>query len=390
MISGSISLFINFFKYLIISFCLIVLSFSMVLGQSSSKSYRFNELTKNLYKNLKLLSKSHTLIGHQDDLAYGVHWKYVEGNSDIKEIVGEYPAFFGWDLGHIETDKNTNLDGVPFELMRDYIVKAYKMGTVVSISWHTNNPLTGGSSWDTTQYTVSSILPGASNHEKFKTWLDCLTEFIFELKTDDGELIPIFFRPFHELTGNWFWWCQNVCTPEEYIELWRFTVGYLRNTKQLNNILMVYNVAEINSSTEFYERYPGDDVVDVISVDTYQQGLAETRLQFVSKLRSFLSILQPIAKERGKLLAIGETGYEGIPDSEWWTKAILPSLQGFDVAWVLFWRNHGYMVKENKMHYYVPFKGHASERDFVKFYNDSRTLFQKGIESKKIYNHIKY
>ncbi|MBL1409190.1 glycoside hydrolase family 26 protein [Sphingobacterium faecale] len=362
------------------------LSSSVVFGQLTTDSSRSDNRAKALFENLKILSKNNTLIGHQDDLAYGVHWQYIEGNSDIKDVVGEYPAFFGWDLGHIETGKNSNLDGVPFELMRDYIIKAYEMGTVISLSWHANNPLTGGSSWDTTSYTVSSILPGASNHAKFKTWLDCLSDFLLELKTENGELIPILFRPYHELTGNWFWWCKNVCTSQEYIELWRFTVDYLRNTKQLTHILMVYNVAEIYSSTEFYERYPGDDVVDVISIDTYQQGSHETRQQFVTKLRSFLSILQPIAQDKGKILAIGETGYECIPDPEWWTKAILPSLEGFDVAWVLFWRNHGFMAKENKMHYYVPFEGHSSEQDFVKFYNDPRTLFQKGIESKKIYN----
>lgn len=377
-------------KYLIFILFWILLPLSVVLGQLVDHSYQFNNQTKSLYENLKNLSKSHTLIGHQDDLAYGVHWKYMEGNSDIKAVVGEYPAFFGWDLGHMEIGKEANLDGVPFRLMRDYIVKAYEMGTVISLSWHANNPLTGGSSWDTTQFTVSSILPGAPNHGKFKIWLDCLSDFFMELKTDEGELIPIFFRPYHELTGNWFWWCKNACTPEEYIALWRFTVDYLRNTKQLTNILMVYNVAEIYSSKEFHERYPGDDVVDVISVDTYQHGSHETSAQFVSKLRNFLSILQPIAKVKGKILAIGETGYEGIPDSEWWTKAILPSIEGFDVAWVLFWRNHGYMAAENKMHYYVPFDGHSSSQDFVKFYNDPRTLFQKGIESKAIYHRKEY
>lgn len=53
-----------------------------------------------LYKNLFSISKDHTLFGHQDDMAYGVRWKYEDGRSDIKSLTGEYPAVFGWDLGH--------------------------------------------------------------------------------------------------------------------------------------------------------------------------------------------------------------------------------------------------------------------------------------------------
>ena len=36
------------------------------------------------------------LFGHQDDLAYGVGWGYVRGESDVKRVSGDYPALFGW------------------------------------------------------------------------------------------------------------------------------------------------------------------------------------------------------------------------------------------------------------------------------------------------------
>ena len=41
------------------------------------------------------------MFGHQDDLAYGVGWKYIPGKSDIKEVTGDYPAVYGWELGRI-------------------------------------------------------------------------------------------------------------------------------------------------------------------------------------------------------------------------------------------------------------------------------------------------
>ena len=55
--------------------------------------------TVNLYRNLKKLLDKGILFGHQDDLAYGVGWQYEEGRSDIKDVTGDYPAVYGWELG---------------------------------------------------------------------------------------------------------------------------------------------------------------------------------------------------------------------------------------------------------------------------------------------------
>lgn len=72
--------------------------------------------TVNLYNNLKKLADKGFMFGHQDDLAYGVEWKYKEGRSDILEVAGDYPAVYGWDLGGLErNNSDVNLDGVPFK-----------------------------------------------------------------------------------------------------------------------------------------------------------------------------------------------------------------------------------------------------------------------------------
>src|ERR1700712_6033321 len=74
--------------------------------------------TVRLYHNLKKLREKGFMFGHQDDLAYGVNWKYVNGNSDIKEVTGDYPSVYGWELGHLELDSSKNLDAVPFNKMK--------------------------------------------------------------------------------------------------------------------------------------------------------------------------------------------------------------------------------------------------------------------------------
>ena len=66
--------------------------------------------TIHLYNNLKKLRIKGFLFGHQDDLAYGVKWKYVPGRSDIKDVTGDYPALYGWELGRLELDHPMNLD----------------------------------------------------------------------------------------------------------------------------------------------------------------------------------------------------------------------------------------------------------------------------------------
>ena len=161
--------------------------------------------TINLYKNLKNVLNKGFMFGHQDDLAYGVGWKYEEGRSDIKDATGEYPAVYGWELGRLEMDHPVNLDSVPFNKMKQLIRAGYERGGVITISWHLNNPLTGKSAWDPATGTVSSILPGGTKHDLYEGWLDKVAAFLGSLQDRNGKLIPVIFRPYHELNGRWFW-----------------------------------------------------------------------------------------------------------------------------------------------------------------------------------------
>ncbi|WP_461788252.1 glycoside hydrolase family 26 protein [Pedobacter sp.] len=341
-------------------------------------------LTKALYQNLHQLSKNYTLFGHQDDLAYGVGWKYIPNKSDIKDVVNDYPAVYGWDISKIEHNAANNIDGVPFNKMRRYIIDGYQRGAVITISWHFDNPLTGGSSWDTTRNTVKSILPGGEKHALFKTWLDRAAVFLHSLKGSKGEVIPILFRPFHELTGNWFWWGSHATTPEQMKQIWQFTADYLRKTKKLNQLILVYNTNDFKTEADFLRSYPGDDYVDVLSFDTYQFDLAKKQ-DFINEIKRQSSIVTKLAAEKKKLAAFAETGFENLPDPDWWTGTLWPAIKDYPLSYVLVWRNAGYMPSTQKMHYYAPHNGQASEKDFVKFYQNKKIVFEKSLSSKKIY-----
>lgn len=341
--------------------------------------------TVNLYQNLILLQEKGFLFGHQDDLAYGVKWRYEDGRSDIKDVTGDYPALYGWDLGGIEHQKSNNIDGVPFKKMKNWIKEIYDRGGVSTISWHMDNPLTMKNSWDTTPGSLRSILPNGEKHQLYLSWLDQAAQFLGNLKGSDGKKIPILYRPFHELTGNWFWWCKNNASAQEFKEIWRFTIHYLRETKKLNNLIIVYNTADFKSKEEFLEYYPGDDVVDVLSFDKYQYTNPVNDSSFITEVQNQLKIMNDVAVEHQKPMAIAETGYEQIPYENWWTKTLTEAIGNYKISFVLLWRNHGWQEQEKKMHYYAPYKGQLSEKDFIEFYNSPKTFFQKDITQENIY-----
>jgi mannan endo-1,4-beta-mannosidase len=337
-----------------------------------------------LRRNLQKLTTKGIMFGHQDDLAYGVNWKYEAGRSDVKDVTGDYPAVYGWDLAGLEKKSDKNIDGVPFDKMRQYIKDGHSRGGLITLSWHFDNPLTGKNAWDTSPKSHASAMPGGQSHEKFKSWLDEGVKFILTLKDKKGKPIPILFRPYHELTGNWFWWCKNNANPEEFKTLWKFTIDYLQK-KGVHNLIYVYNTADFNSKEEFLEYYPGSNYVDVLSFDRYQFNDPKTDNSFVENCQIQFKIMDEVAKEQNKIMAFAETGYEGIPYDKWWTNTLMKAIGDYKISYVLVWRNHGWQEKEKKMHYYAPYKGQTSEKDFIDFYKLDKILFEKDVAKEKLY-----
>jgi mannan endo-1,4-beta-mannosidase len=335
--------------------------------------------TVSLYKKLNLLTQKGYLFGHQDDLAYGVNWKYEDGRSDIKDITGDYPAVYGWDIAGLEKDDAKNIDGVPFDKIKQYIKEANERGGISTISWHFDNPATGKNAWDNTANAVKTILPGGENHKKFTSWLDKASNFFLSLKDKKGKNIPILFRPYHELTGGWFWWGKGNATPEEFKALWKFTFEYLQK-KGVHNLIYVYNTSSFNSKEDFLANYPGDNYADIISFDAYQNNDDKEGKKFIDEVQNELKIITEIGTEKHKLIAVAEAGYEAIPDPKWWTGTLTKAIGDYKISYVLLWRNHGWQEKEQKMHYYAPFSGQVSEKDFVDFYKLDKTLFEKDIK----------
>jgi mannan endo-1,4-beta-mannosidase len=322
------------------------------------------------------------MFGHQDDLAYGIGWVSPGGESDIRRVTSDYPAVYGMDLGDIEHGTEVNLDSVPFEQMKAFAREIWSRGGVITFSWHVDNPLTGGTAWDVSSgKVVNSVLPGGICHDKYREWLDSLAGFMTSLTDEKGVAIPVIFRPYHEHTGSWFWWGQDLCTDDEFIALWRFTFNYLCGEKGLHNLLFAYSAAGgFEDREQYMQRYPGDEYVDLVGFDYYQMPDADSR-SFIDAVSRGLDIVTGVAAEHGKLAALTEAGFESIPDSTWWTGTLWPAIKDYPVSYVLVWRN----AHNKPGHFYAPYPGQVSANDFLDFYNLPATLFQKDITGLDIY-----
>jgi len=325
-----------------------------------------SSMTTALFSRLQNISDDHVLVGHQDALAYGMGWKGESFRTDINDVLGDHPAVFGWDLGHMGDAEN--IDGVPFEDMTKWAIAVYQKGGVNTFSWHMRNYAIGGTSWDRDSC-VEACLPGGEKHELYLERLDQAAAFFSGIKTESGELIPVIFRPFHEMTGSWFWWGQGNCSAEQYKRLFQFTIDYLRKEKGLNQLIIAYSSDRFNTAGQYMEFYPGDNYVDVMAFDDYH-GLA--RKESTPETIHMLELLDSISTRHQKLMAISETGLETIPNEKWFTEVVLHTLNANEstrkAAWILFWRNG------RPDHFYAPHPDHSSVPDFIEFMNHDLML----------------
>lgn len=352
--------------------------------------------TVELYRFLQENSGRRTFFGHQDSTTCA-HSTTVD--SDVLEVTGTYPAVSGFDLGRIELDWKANIDDVPFDTIRSEMQRAWSLGSIVTASWHSVNPVTEKGYGDNlAPKSVAAVLPGGPHHEKYMTWLDKVAAFLQSVTDPEGRPIPVIFRPFHEHTGDWFWWgtgspaSPTDNTPEEYASLWRFTVEYLRDTKQVHTLLYATSPDRSRidiSSPEAFEKgyligFPGDDYVDVMGIDDYwdlggardEMGVEECHKNLIFTLTQ----VGKIAAAHGKLAACTEVGSPdefaaslpgAAPDSPW-TGFLASAAEANDqtrsMLWYLPWRNSEEAVGTGA--YGTPAAGSAFAADFVRLAAD--------------------
>ena len=343
--------------------------------------------TAALFYNMKTLAKTKIMFGHQDDTKQGTNWDLMQskyGDSDVKDVTGAYPAVYGWDFMNIATFQQNSWFNEYADVIRNKTMEAYKRGGVNTYSWHYWNPVlsknTGAEGSpngnnasfyykDAKAMAVPEILPGGNYNAVYKQSLGQVAAFIKTLVDDNGKPIPIIFRPFHEFDGDWFWWGAAYCTPQQYKDLFQYTVKYLRDEKQLHNLLFSWSPDRSYVSEEQYlSRYPGDDYVDVLGIDNYYDLQSASTITIASNK---LKVMSDYAIKNNKIAALTETGLKNLTQSDWYTAVLLKTLQQqkIEISYALAWAN-------SQNGYWTPYKGHPAEADFIKFKNNPSIVFE--------------
>ncbi|MFC3802990.1 CIA30 family protein [Cohnella sp. GCM10012308] len=345
--------------------------------------------TKSLFVYLNEIRGTGILFGQQHATTEGLSIGKRDGTeSDAYNAVGEYPALFGWDTLTLEGKEKPGVNG-DFAQSRDNLIdvmrKAYNVGGVLTLSSHLPNFVTGGDFYDLKGNVVSHILPGGDKHAAYNAFLDNIADFANRLKDDNGNPIPVIYRPFHEQSGSWFWWGAAFTTKDEYREIYRYTVEYLRDIKGVSNFLYAYSPGGgFGTSEERYmETYPGDDYVDILGFDSYYNGEGQSWFDGVTTEAALVS---RVADSHRKVAALTEFGYQqmkadGNATPDFYTKlsaALQSDPDARKMAYMLTWANFGPTA-------YVPYPtgegqpAHQMLPDFVKYFEESYTLFNKEV-----------
>ena len=87
--------------------------------------------------------------------------------------------------------------------------------------------------------------------------------------------VPVLWRPYHEMNGVWFWWC-NKPGENGFKKLWIMMYKRFVNVHKLDNLLWVWNTnaprtIKGDEAGPYADYYPGAEYVDVLTADVYQK-----------------------------------------------------------------------------------------------------------------------
>nr|MCR5624523.1 glycoside hydrolase family 26 protein [Lachnospiraceae bacterium] len=180
-------------------------------------------------------------------------------------------------------------------------------GKIVTLSFHWYSPLGGRDKSfyaENTDFDPSKVLvEGTPERNAFYEDMEKIAVVLQEFKEYK---IPVLWRPFHESDGTWFWWGSKG--PEVAKELYKLMFDYYVNVKSLDNLLWVWN-CRLKSG------YPGDDYVDIISLDEYLPEYKPTDYKEQYDKLIFETT-------QNKVAALAELGY--LPSAEMLSQSKVP------------------------------------------------------------------
>jgi len=255
---------------------------------------------------------------------------------------------------HVVWGADFVLKNLRLTMLQEAIDK-HKQGYIITLMYHQSAPafnipagvshvrhLMSKKEWE------DLIVPGTKINKK---WINDIDKVAAGLKILQENNIPVLWRPYHEMNGTWFWWCDKK--GENGIQkLWKMMYDRFTNYHKLNNLIWVWNANaprdKKNDEAYAYDLYyPGNDYVDVLATDIYHNDYKQSHHD------------QLLDLGEGKLIAIGECGKLPTPE-------MLAEMNKY--VWFMNWAN--WLWTHNKMD------------DVRKLYNDERVLTLDDVKKK--------
>jgi len=302
--------------------------------------------TENLRDNLFAYQQKGIMIGQAYGTCSAVGEMSDSLGGDILKTTSDLPSCVGFSLDGIERGDGLNADSVPFATIRSSILAFFKRQGLVLLSW---------------------TMPDCRNDEvKNAENLSKIAHFIGSLHDAYGIKVPVVVALCPLGHGQWY----DSLSASEYKNLYSQTVNKLRSDTLTNALFAFSNGGEFGSAREFMERCPDNDIALV-----QLEMLSDDSLSYGERLKEKAQMLSDACNERMTAFGI-YGGVRGMGGATFLSDNILPTIQSVQMSYFMFGMNSGEPSGGN---YYLPFAGHEGVADFMKLYNDKRTVFARGL-----------
>lgn len=210
-----------------------------------------SKAARSLYRNLWSIYGKHTLTGQQESF-----WTAQGPTNELdylQKVSGKLPAILGLD--YIEPRE--------FGAINERAVRWHESGGIVSICWHWGVPTIGAGyvnskkDWDV----AAALKSGTTENKALLRDMDQIAGLLADLNKRG---VPVLWRPYHEFSGDWFWWGKHG--PEAFRALWVLMYDRFTRMHGLNNLIWVLGWAGQNVSAAYD---PGRRYYDIAGADIY-------------------------------------------------------------------------------------------------------------------------
>ena len=239
-------------------------------------------------------------------------------NSEFaSRYIGKTPAIFASDFGFAEAGNTDSYLARP-DIVQEAI-RQHARGALIDLCWHavpptanepvTFNPLPGSDPRKLAsvegqlpdEQFMDVLTPGTALYQHWCDQVDAIAGFLRQLQ--DAH-VPVLWRPYHEMNGDWFWWggrTGQYSTAALYRQMFdRFVKHH-----HLNNLIWVWSMDRVppdHPERAHTNYFPGIGYVDVLALDVYGNDFAQ----------SYYDSLVGLAQ--GKPIALDEVGNPPPPE----------------------------------------------------------------------------